>query len=208
MRRLAALSAAVVLTITSTATAAAETTADTDADAVSVNIQLDGARDHADLIHDADGLRYIIHRHDGVDERLTPDELAARQRRQGQSRGWLKILFNVSSPAGVLWVSLGLFGQLLFTGRMIVQWLVSEKSRRSVVPPLFWWLSLIGATMLLAYFLWRRDLVGVIGQAFGWLIYLRNIHLIHFGPRNTGSIPVAASDALRADVTPSTGMTP
>jgi lipid-A-disaccharide synthase-like uncharacterized protein len=48
-----------------------------------------------------------------------------------------------------------------------------------VVPASFWWMSLIGATMLLVYVLGRTDPVGVLGQAFGWFIYLRNIFLIH-----------------------------
>ncbi|MET0224741.1 MAG: lipid-A-disaccharide synthase N-terminal domain-containing protein, partial [Terrimicrobium sp.] len=43
-------------------------------------------------------------------------------------------MFNVTSAAGVAWVALGFLGQLLFTGRMLVQWLTSEKSKRSVVP--------------------------------------------------------------------------
>jgi lipid-A-disaccharide synthase-like uncharacterized protein len=67
-------------------------------------------------------------------------------------------------------VGLGLLGQVLFTGRMLVQWLASEKQKRSVVPVAFWWMSLIGATMLLVYFTWRRDIVGVLGQATGWFI--------------------------------------
>jgi lipid-A-disaccharide synthase-like uncharacterized protein len=62
---------------------------------------------------------------------------------------------------------------------MIVQWLVSERARRSVVPAAFWWMSLIGATMLLVYFLWRKDLVGVLGQGTGWLIYIRNLYLLY-----------------------------
>lgn len=151
-------------------------------DSVNTTIQLRGARDRAQLVREADGsASYIIHYFDGTRERLTPQQLAERQLEQAQARGWVSVLFNVSSPIGILWVCLGLFGQLLFTGRMLVQWLVSERSKRSVVPPLFWWMSLIGATMLLAYFLWRGDIVGVLGQAFGWIIYLRNIHLIYFG---------------------------
>jgi lipid-A-disaccharide synthase-like uncharacterized protein len=90
----------------------------------------------------------------------------------------LETLFNITSPAGIVWVLLGLGGQLLFSGRMLVQWISSEKSRRSVIPISFWWMSLIGATMLLVYFIWRRDIVGILGQATGWLIYIRNLVLI------------------------------
>jgi lipid-A-disaccharide synthase-like uncharacterized protein len=62
---------------------------------------------------------------------------------------------------------------------MLLQWLVSERSRRSVVPVGFWWLSLLGASMLLVYFVWRRDIVGVVGQSTGWIIYGRNLWLIY-----------------------------
>ncbi|MFO1078095.1 MAG: lipid-A-disaccharide synthase N-terminal domain-containing protein [Planctomycetota bacterium] len=99
-------------------------------------------------------------------------------------------MLNVSSPIGFLWVALGLLGQLLFTGRMVVQWLVSERSKRSVVPPAFWWMSLTGATMLLIYFVWRKEPIGVLGQATGWFIYVRNLWLIH----RAGAEPAAALD--------------
>ena len=74
---------------------------------------------------------------------------------------------------------IGLLGQALFTGRMLVQWMVSERKGRSTVPVAFWWLSLMGASMLLAYFIWRKDIVGILGQSLGWFIYLRNLSLIY-----------------------------
>ncbi|MEL7087846.1 MAG: lipid-A-disaccharide synthase N-terminal domain-containing protein [Planctomycetota bacterium] len=95
-------------------------------------------------------------------------------------------VLNITTAVGVLWVGLGLLGQLLFTGRMVVQWLVSEKHGRSVVPPVFWYLSLAGASLLLAYFVWRKDIVGVLGQGTGWAIYARNLYLIR---RNRGENP-------------------
>ncbi|MBI1372029.1 MAG: hypothetical protein GC159_04620 [Phycisphaera sp.] len=78
-----------------------------------------------------------------------------------------------------MWVGIGLLGQVLFTGRMIVQWLASERSKKSVVPVSFWWMSLGGATMLITYFIWRRDVIGVFGQATGWFIYIRNLYFIY-----------------------------
>ena len=104
--------------------------------------------------------------------------LVARGQAQTPRPAWFDWL-NVDTPTGLAWVGLGLAGQVLFTGRMLVQWLASERRRRSVVPPVFWWLSLLGAAMLLAYFLWRRDAVGVLGQAAGGAIYARNLWLIH-----------------------------
>jgi lipid-A-disaccharide synthase-like uncharacterized protein len=95
---------------------------------------------------------------------------------------------------GYLWVGLGLLGQVLFTGRMIVQWLVSEKQKRSVVPPIFWWMSLIGSTMLMVYFLWRRDPIGLLGQSFGWFIYVRNLWMIY--RPNTPAVSEALREAV------------
>ncbi|MCE9593041.1 MAG: lipid-A-disaccharide synthase N-terminal domain-containing protein [Planctomycetes bacterium] len=79
----------------------------------------------------------------------------------------------------MLWVTLGFAGQALFTGRMLLQWWASEKLKRSVVPESFWWASLVGGLMLLVYFVWRKDVVGVVGQSTGAFVYARNLVLIH-----------------------------
>ncbi|WP_126975166.1 lipid-A-disaccharide synthase N-terminal domain-containing protein [Frigidibacter oleivorans] len=76
------------------------------------------------------------------------------------------------------WVMIGLAGQLLFTARFLVQWLASERARRSVVPVAFWWFSIGGGLILLAYAIYRRDPVFVLGQGMGLFIYLRNLWLI------------------------------
>ena len=89
-----------------------------------------------------------------------------------------------------LWLALGLGGQLLFFGRFLAQWIASERAGRSTVPPVFWWLSLGGSALLLAYALHRRDPVFVLGQAGGSLIYLRNLQLLsreRRGPASSGS---------------------
>lgn len=91
---------------------------------------------------------------------------------------WLYRAFNVSSAIGVAWVVLGFAGQIAFSGRWLIQWFISEKTKSSTVPVSFWWLSLIGSTMLFAYFVWRNDVVGVLGQTSGVVIYARNIRLI------------------------------
>jgi lipid-A-disaccharide synthase-like uncharacterized protein len=128
----------------------------------------------------ADGSRTVVLTMvDGRQERLKPDELIARIDEETRQRRWLYRLLNITGPIGIAWVVLGLLGQVVFAGRMIVQWLISERSRRSVVPVAFWWMSLAGASMLLVYFLWRRDIVGVLGQCTGWIIYLRNLVLIY-----------------------------
>jgi len=152
--------------------------------AVNIKVQLSGALNTADLVHLDAGYRYRIYFLDGHTELLTPEEFAERVYRDQASRSWLDRVLNITSPIGFIWVSVGLFGQVLFTGRMVLQWLTSERQKRSVVPPMFWWMSLTGASMLVIYFIWRKDIVGVLGQSVGWFIYLRNIWLIH-KPRKT-----------------------
>lgn len=77
-----------------------------------------------------------------------------------------------------LWLGIGFLGQALFTSRFLVQWIASERRRQSVVPLAFWWLSLAGGGTLLAYALYRGDPVFILGQAFGLVVYVRNLLLI------------------------------
>jgi lipid-A-disaccharide synthase-like uncharacterized protein len=72
----------------------------------------------------------------------------------------------------------GFLGQALFTARFLVQWLVSERRRDSVVPVAFWWFSLLGGTALLSYAIFRRDPVIITGQGMGLLVYTRNLMLL------------------------------
>lgn len=148
---------------------------------VEVTVQLPDAWDKAILYHAENGeYRYVItQQHDNQKLDLSANELADRVMRGRKERSWGQKVLNVSSPMGYIWVGLGLLGQVLFTGRMIVQWLASEKSKKSVVPPIFWWMSLTGSTMLMVYFLWRRDPIGLLGQSFGWFIYVRNLWMIY-----------------------------
>lgn len=81
-------------------------------------------------------------------------------------------------PHVSFWIVVGFLGQALFTARFLVQWIASERSGRSTVPDAFWWLSLSGGAVLLAYAIWRRDPVFILGQGLGLAVYLRNIVLI------------------------------
>jgi lipid-A-disaccharide synthase-like uncharacterized protein len=76
------------------------------------------------------------------------------------------------------WLIAGLFAQILFTARFVVQWIASERAGESVVPELFWFFSLTGSLLLLVYAIHRKDPVFILGQSTGVFIYLRNIHLI------------------------------
>lgn len=77
-----------------------------------------------------------------------------------------------------VWLVVGFVGQALFTMRFFVQWLKSERVRRSVVPEAFWYFSLLGGATLLTYAIHRKDPVFIVGQASGLFIYLRNIYFI------------------------------
>ena len=90
----------------------------------------------------------------------------------------LQNLFHVDSRFELFWVLFGLFGQLLFTGRFLVQWIASERARRSVVPVAFWYFSIAGGLVLLAYAIYRADPVFILGQTLGVVIYARNLWLI------------------------------
>ncbi|GAB3458636.1 lipid-A-disaccharide synthase N-terminal domain-containing protein [Massilia terrae] len=76
------------------------------------------------------------------------------------------------------WLVIGFGGQALFMARFVVQWLLSERERRSVIPVSFWYFSIVGALVLLVYALHQRDPVFIAGQLLGVGIYVRNLHLI------------------------------
>jgi lipid-A-disaccharide synthase-like uncharacterized protein len=133
----------------------------------------------------ADDWRYTIEFRDAPPTRsmseaevrdfLGPAAVDRIHRAQGNA---LFKLLNITGWGGLIWVAVGFGGQIAFFGRMAIQWVVSEKRRQSVVPESFWWLSLIGGVALFTYFVWRQDLVGVLGQSSGVVIYARNIRLI------------------------------
>ena len=76
------------------------------------------------------------------------------------------------------WVLLGFVAQGFFTMRFVVQWIASERARRSVIPVAFWFFSIGGGALLLVYALYRRDPVFIAGQALGLLVYVRNLYFI------------------------------
>jgi lipid-A-disaccharide synthase-like uncharacterized protein len=86
----------------------------------------------------------------------------------------------------LLWLVVGFGGQALFSMRFLVQWLTSERRKRSVVPVAFWHLSLWGGLTLFAYAIHRQDPVFMLGQGIGIFIYLRNLWMIHSRPGDDG----------------------
>jgi lipid-A-disaccharide synthase-like uncharacterized protein len=87
-------------------------------------------------------------------------------------------ILGADTPADAAWLVVGVTGQLMFTARFLVQWLASERAGRSVVPVLFWWFSIAGSLIVLAYGIHKLEPVIIIGQLPGTVIYSRNLWLI------------------------------
>jgi len=79
----------------------------------------------------------------------------------------------------LIWIGVGLVGQCLFMMRFIVQWIHSERHKQSLIPVSFWYLSLLGGMIVLAYGIHRVDPVIILGQLPGTIVYVRNLMLIH-----------------------------
>lgn len=77
------------------------------------------------------------------------------------------------------WVvySIGFLAQILFSGRLIMQWLLSEKQKKVLTPRLFWQLSLFASFLLFVYGYLRDDFAIMLGQTLTYFIYIRNIQL-------------------------------
>ena len=89
--------------------------------------------------------------------------------------GYLHDVFLGNMDWGIL---IGYVAQMMFAMRFVVQWIASERAGRSVVPMAFWVFSIGGGLMLLAYAIYRKDPVFIIGQAFGVFVYLRNLQFV------------------------------
>jgi lipid-A-disaccharide synthase-like uncharacterized protein len=97
--------------------------------------------------------------------------------------------FLKETPAARAWLAVGLLGQVVFFSRWIVQIAASERHGRSTVPLAFWYLSLAGGGATLGYGLHDRDLVVVVGQAVGVVVYVRNILLLHRARHALPAVP-------------------
>ena len=93
----------------------------------------------------------------------------------------LMSLFGAETAADTAWLVIGLLGQLMFTARFVVQWIASEKAGASVMPVAFWYFSIFGGLIVLAYGIHKLDPVIILGQMPGVVIYSRNLWLIHKG---------------------------
>ena len=89
-----------------------------------------------------------------------------------------------TSQTEMIWMGVGFFAQTMFFMRFLIQWIVSEIKKQSVIPVAFWFFSIVGASGLLAYSIYRKDPVFILGQSIGLIVYFRNIALI-FGNKKT-----------------------
>jgi lipid-A-disaccharide synthase-like uncharacterized protein len=82
-----------------------------------------------------------------------------------------------------IWYGVGFLGQGIFGGRMLLQWLATEKARESVIPISFWYMSLVGALITLSYAIYQTDPVFITAQAGGLIVYIRNLYFIRLNRR-------------------------
>lgn len=85
------------------------------------------------------------------------------------------LFYNPSIPLS--WLLLGTIGQTIFASRFIYQWVYSEYKKASIFPLGFWVISMVGSAIIIAYALFAKDLVLLIGQGFGLFVYARNFYL-------------------------------
>jgi lipid-A-disaccharide synthase-like uncharacterized protein len=90
-----------------------------------------------------------------------------------------------ASASDMLWLGIGIAGQLLFMARFIVQWIHSERHGKSLIPVSFWYLSLSGGLIVLAYGVHKLDPVIILGQLPGAIVYTRNLMLIKRNAKQT-----------------------
>ncbi|PYN38222.1 MAG: lipid A biosynthesis protein [Candidatus Rokuibacteriota bacterium] len=86
-----------------------------------------------------------------------------------------------------IWLGVGFLGQAFFSARFLIQWIASERLRKSVVPRAFWYFSIGGGMTLLLYALWRRDPVFILGQGAGLFVYARNLYFVLRDPERVHS---------------------
>lgn len=91
--------------------------------------------------------------------------------------------FAQTTRVELIWLVIGFAAQMMFSARFLVQWIASERMRKSIVPEAFWYFSFGGGAMLLSYAIYRQDPVFILGQAFGLIVYSRNIYFLWTQPK-------------------------
>ena len=107
-------------------------------------------------------------------------------------------VYKYGTPSGKGFVLLGFIGQAIFTTRFVIQWIVSEKEKKSVMPVSFWYCSLIGGTIRLIYAIDIRSIVFILGNAVGLVPYFRNLMLI-YRKRRAADDKIATSETAESN---------
>ncbi len=108
----------------------------------------------------------------------------------------LAIWWANTSTTELIWLCIGFLAQLMFSMRFIIQWIASERAKRSIVPEAFWYFSLLGGAMLFAYAVYRVDPVFMLGQGLGLFIYARNVQMIR-GAKSAGDTTASLAETPR-----------
>jgi len=114
----------------------------------------------------------------GRDSRHLRHQMDAVQNDTSRSKIIITVTRGGEKFMSTFWLGLGFLAQALFSARFLVQWIASEKAGKSVVPIIFWYISVAGSFLLLLYAIHRRDPVFILGQSTGIFIYGRNLYLI------------------------------
>lgn len=72
---------------------------------------------------------------------------------------------------------IGFLAQVCFSGRLLFQWIMSEKAKQVVSPSIFWLLSLLGSYLLFFYGWLRSDFAIILGQLISYYIYIWNLDI-------------------------------
>jgi lipid-A-disaccharide synthase-like uncharacterized protein len=103
---------------------------------------------------------------------------------------WVQSALADRSTSEIVWMFVGILGQILFASRWVVQWISSEKQKRSIIPVLFWFVSIAGGGVSLAYAIYLESVGFILGQLGGLAVYFRNVWLIYRHPHREIEIPI------------------
>lgn len=93
-----------------------------------------------------------------------------------------KLQARFQTTEDLVWFVIGTAGEGIFFLRFVVQWIASERKKRTVVPAAFWYLSLVGTFIVLAYAVYRVDPVFILACILSVAIYVRNLKIARANP--------------------------
>lgn len=104
---------------------------------------------------------------------------------------WSKVHAYLNKASHDHWVVVGLAGSFVFSIRFVIQWIASERAKKSIIPFGFWECSVLGSFLVLSYFIHERDLPGILQNLLPFPIYVRNVYLrwSHIKPKHPGNEP-------------------